>query len=390
MPSISVIRVVATSVGVPPTAADGCSAVGQVERGPRRVRGVVDDAGDVGGQVHDVGQVQHERRLRHVHRRAVRCQRVGDRADGVLVLLEVLRRAGQGGGQRQVAGVVPGTSDGAGQHARGDQPALAADQHLRRRAEQPVDVERPAHRVARGQPAQRPAHVDVLCRRWRPGRGPARPSPGRRRRCGGPPRPPPPTHSVPLIAPSANVRRGARRGVGRVSSGAATGSLPTPIVVSQVVSPRRPTTTSGTTSTLSPGVVGEPERAEADHPGAGLVDLVADHGVADVLGPPLLGVGEPVGARGTAHGRDAPADQALAATYPGGGVGGVGQQREQRAGVVDPHGAHHERRGVGVASVAGPAGPARGAGGLSHAGSLRLGRDPRQAGRRHRLHRVTA
>ena len=74
-------------------AADGGGGVqrrGEVEGGDGL--GVVDDPGDVGGQVHHVGQVQHERRLGHVHRRAVRLERVGDRAHGVLVLLEVLRR----------------------------------------------------------------------------------------------------------------------------------------------------------------------------------------------------------------------------------------------------------------------------------------------------------
>ena len=79
------------SVGVPQTAADGCSDAARLQR--RRV--VASTPGDVGRQVHDVRQVQHERRLRHVHRRAVRREGVGDRAHGVLVLLEVLARAGQ-------------------------------------------------------------------------------------------------------------------------------------------------------------------------------------------------------------------------------------------------------------------------------------------------------
>ena len=111
--------------------------------------------------MHDVGQVQHERRLGHVHRRAVRLERVGDRADGVLVLLEVLARAGERGGQGEVALVGAGTPDGAGQHARGDQAALAADQHLRasrrtcrRRGRSSTSGSSSASR------AQRPAHVD--------------------------------------------------------------------------------------------------------------------------------------------------------------------------------------------------------------------------------------
>ena len=59
------------SVGVPPTAADGCSASASCrDEVDSSVLGVVHDAGDVGGEVHDVGQVQHERRLGDVHRRS--------------------------------------------------------------------------------------------------------------------------------------------------------------------------------------------------------------------------------------------------------------------------------------------------------------------------------
>src|SRR4029453_11967959 len=97
-------------------AADGGGRVqrfGELERGDGRR--VVDHAGDVGGQGHDVGQVQHERRLGDVHRGAVGVERVGDRADGVLVLLEVLGGAGEGGGEGEGALVVAGTRAGAGE-----------------------------------------------------------------------------------------------------------------------------------------------------------------------------------------------------------------------------------------------------------------------------------
>ena len=90
-------------------------------------------------------------RLGHVHAGAVRRQRVGDGAHRVLVLLEVLARACQRGRQGEVVGVVAGAPDRAGQHAGGDQPALEADEHLRGGAEQAVDAERPAARVALGQ-----------------------------------------------------------------------------------------------------------------------------------------------------------------------------------------------------------------------------------------------
>ena len=132
--------------------------LGQLERR----RDVVDDAVHVGGEVHDVGQVQDERRLGDVHRRAVRLERVGDRAHGVLVLLEVLRRAGEGRGQREVALVVARTTDGAGQHPRGHQAALAAHQHLGGGAEEAVDVEGPAHLVLVGEAVQRPPDVERL------------------------------------------------------------------------------------------------------------------------------------------------------------------------------------------------------------------------------------
>jgi hypothetical protein len=90
----------------------------------------------------------------------VRPQRVGNRADGILVLLEVLARAGQRGGEGQVVLVVTGALDRAGQDSRGDQSLLQPDQHLRGRADQAVDCENPGGVVALGQARQQPAHVD--------------------------------------------------------------------------------------------------------------------------------------------------------------------------------------------------------------------------------------
>ena len=83
--------------------------------------------------------------------------------------------------------VVAGTPDGAGQHPRGDQAALAPDEQLGRRAEEPVDVEGPAHLVVLGQPRAAASGRRCRRRRWRPGRGRARPSPARRRRSARPP-----------------------------------------------------------------------------------------------------------------------------------------------------------------------------------------------------------
>ena len=115
--------------------------------------------------MHDVRQVQHERRLGHVHRRAVRRQRVGDRAHGVLVLLQVLGRAGQRRGEREVVGVVAGTPDRAGQHAGGDQALLAAGRAApasrrrarRRRTPRCCRSARPAAAAASARRSARPA-----------------------------------------------------------------------------------------------------------------------------------------------------------------------------------------------------------------------------------------
>src|SRR5699024_10071437 len=101
-----------------------------------------------------------ERRLGHVHRGAARAQRLGDRGDRVLVLLEVLAGAGKRCGQGEVMLVVAGTADSAGEYPGGDQAALAAYEHLWRRAEQPVDVERPAQRVSLDQTGQWSAYVE--------------------------------------------------------------------------------------------------------------------------------------------------------------------------------------------------------------------------------------
>ena len=251
MPSISAMSADAVSVGSAAHGGRRVQCLGELERG-HGVR-VVHDAGHVGGEVHDVRQVQDERRLGHVHRRAVRVEGVGDRAHGVLVLLEVLRRVGQRRGQGHVAVVVTGPPDRAGQDAGRDQTALAAHQHLGRGAEHAVDVEGPAGRVVLGQPAQRPPDVDGLL-----GGGDevarehdllevagldARDGLG--------------DDAHPLARRSARrPRRPAPRGARGASASvtvAAASSAPRETVVSQVRSPRRPTITSGTTRIELPG-----------------------------------------------------------------------------------------------------------------------------------------
>ena len=285
---------------MPPTAAEGCSAAGELQR--RDGGRVVHHAGDVGGEVHDVGQVQHERRLGHVHRRAVRLERVGDRADGVLVLLEVLRAARQGRGERQVAIVVAGAPDGAGQHARGDQAALAAHQQLGGRAEQAVDVERPAHRVRRRQPPQRPPDVDRLVGGGHQVAG----EDDLLQVAGVDPRDGVGDDRHPLLAVERPVGEAARR-PGRparaatsTSWGAGRSRPPAETVVSQARVAAAADHDLGHHQHGVAGLVGEAEAAEADQAGAGLGDLVAHHGPGGGLAPPLVGVGEagrPVGRR---------------------------------------------------------------------------------------------
>ena len=305
---------------------------------PSDVVGVVDDAGDVGGQVHDVGQVQHERRLGDVHRRAVRSERLGDRADGVLVLLEVLRRARQRRGEGEVALVVAGAPDRAGEHPRGDQAALAADQQLGGRAEQPVDVEGPAGRVARRQPLQRPPDVDGRARPWRPGRGPARPSPARRRRSGAPPRRPrSPTRRRCGRRRRSDLARwhggvvGERRVEVRLIAAR-------PIVVTQVASPRRPTTTWAPPARESPGSSAKREGAERHQPRARHLTSSRTTACAARSAHHAEASSKRSAPVGADAGGDAPADQALAAAYPRG------------AGAV-PFGSSVERGAPGSASA---------------------------------------
>ncbi len=310
MPSISAIRRVAAGVGVPPTAAEGCSDSASWSE----VATSWTTPFDVGGQCMTLGRCRTNGASGTFIDEQLRLEGVGDRAHGVLVLLEVLRRAGQGRGERQVALVVAGAADGAGEHAGGDQAALAPHQQSRGSPEDAVDVEGPAHLVLLGEAAQRPAHVDGLV-----GGGDevAR------------------EHDLlqvaladaahglgddrhPLLAVARAVgedqpdRR--RRPVGGASVGGAA-SAPTETVVSQVRSPRRPTTTCGTTRTESPGRR-RTRRCRSRRARAGLADQVAHLGARHDLRPPLHRVAEPGRPGGLEAGCDAPADQALAAAQP--------------------------------------------------------------------------
>ena len=201
--------------------------------------------------------------------------------------------------------VVAGTPDGAGQHARGHQSALAADEHLRRRAEQAVDVERPAGRVVLGEPAQRPADVEGLV-------GGGDEVAGQHdllEVAGADPGDGVGDHAHPLLAVEGAVgehqalgrerRLGERHRRGRVEGAARHGGQPGPVAAPA-------DDDLGDHQHRAAGLVGEREGAEADQAGAGLVDLVADHGVGGRLGPPLRRVGEPGGARRSGSRRPGP------------------------------------------------------------------------------------
>jgi hypothetical protein len=276
----------------------------------------------------------------------VRRERVRDRADGVLVLLEVLAGARERPGEREVAGVVAAAPDRPGEHARGDHPLLAPDQQLGRGTDQAVDAERPAARVAAGQPLQQPARVDLglgagvqvagqhdlldvaladALDRVGDGRRPGprgvravavRHGPGRRRRGAG--------------------LEGARQ---RRDDGAdADGGQP-PLV--RPVPEHEARDDEDAAGLRRPG---ERERPERHRPGARQPDVVPDDGVPGQLAPGGTGAGEPVAARRRDACRLAPGHEALAAADPGERAL-PGQDLQQRAGVRDGDGTRDERHG---------------------------------------------
>ena len=142
---------------------------------------------------------------------------------------------------------------------------------------EPVDVEGPARRVALGEPAQRPPDVESARRVVTSGRGRARPSRGR----------PASIRRTASATACAQLRRGegavgerdtaaaVRRGCTATSAGPGTAATACSAltVVSHARSPRRPTTTSGTTSVPPAGESAErrttrrrPARSPAGRP----------------------------------------------------------------------------------------------------------------------------
>ena len=267
MPSISAISATAALVGVPPTAAEGWRAAASSRAlAPARVQLALTRcwAGSCTTAVTSVARCmtlgrcstngasgrfiesQYGASESATERTAYSCssRSFDDRA----------RVAASG----EVALVVAGATDRAGQHPRGDQAALASNQQLGRRAEQPVDVEGPAHGVGRGEPAQRPAHVDRLV--------------------GGGDQVPREHHLLQLAGVDAGDRVARRRlprsavegAVGEDDAGRAGRAVASARGTSTEArrradrrhpggSPRRPTTTRGTTSADSPGSSANPK-----------------------------------------------------------------------------------------------------------------------------------
>ena len=307
--------------------------------------------GDVGREVHDVAEVQHERRLGHVHRGAVRRERVGDRANRILVLLEVLAGPSERGREGEVAGVVAGAPDGAGQDPREDQALVAADQQLRRRADQAGDRERPRALVPVGELVEHPSRVDPPRGRVPGGRGRGRPCRARRALIRSTARPTEPFQSSADSAPSANVTSS---GGSASSDGPQQGDRRELGVVADRRDP--PAVTAPADDDLRDHeharlgrVVGERQRAEDHGSGTGLAHLVADHRVRHDLPPPRVGLLEPVGTRDLhAAARPQPTRPSRCRTHEtSSSVAVLRQQREQRPGVGDRVGADDERRPAG-------------------------------------------
>ena len=327
------------------TAAVGCSAAARPSDG----RAVGDHAGDVGRQVHDVGQVQHERRLGDVHRRAVRGERVGHRAHGVLVLLEVLARPGEAGGEGEVVRVVAGTPDRAGEHPRGDQArsrrrtsisGVAPTSPSTLNVQQAGVAARPAGRAATrrstgAQPRRRRSRARTTFSSS-PAADPAyglgdgdRPTPRRTAS--------PSAKTTSSRALAGSRRRGERRAIA--------GSAPSPTVVTQRRSRAASDDDLGHDEHRRLGVVTvEGEGGEGDQPAARQPTLVAHDRVSHQRCPTSSAASaNRSAARELEPGGLAPADEPSPLAHPG--QGAVSREEgEQRTGQRDVDGAHDEVR----------------------------------------------
>ena len=151
-------------------------------------RPFIQSAGDVGGQVGQVGQLQRVRRSGIRRSSATAGQHLGHRVARRSGARRVLGAAEQIGGHRVADVFGPG---GPGQHPGGDRSPGPPDQQLRAGPDQAVDGEGPAVRVGRGQRPSR-NRSSTGSRSWPADRARARPSatrrPGSGRRRRRPPR----------------------------------------------------------------------------------------------------------------------------------------------------------------------------------------------------------
>ena len=139
MCSSSPISSTARAVGVPPTAAEGCSDAASVRA---EASSALTAATSV-ARCMTLGRCSTKGASGTFIDEQCGREGLGDGAHGVLVLLEVLRRAGQRGGEREVLGVVAGAADRAGEHARGDEALVAAHEQLGRGADEAGRPRRP-------------------------------------------------------------------------------------------------------------------------------------------------------------------------------------------------------------------------------------------------------
>ncbi len=264
--------------------------------------------------MHDVAQLEHERRRRDLHLAAVQGERVDDRAHAVPVLLDVLDRAGERGAATTVLVRVAGAAQGAGEHARGGDAVHEAQQHLRRRAEQAVDGEDPAAGVVALEPLQRPAQVDRAVRACLQVSGQhdlvdrSRGDPGDCLSDGGHPLG---TGDPPVGVDDRRGRPGGSalgKGGRREAGDADRGPPPRAVAVADH--------DLGDDERGGAGRRVEGERSERDQAGAGQADLVLDVGGGDQRVPPGLRLGEPARTGQLQAGGGTPADQALAVLHP--------------------------------------------------------------------------
>ena len=218
-----------------------------------------------------VRQPQHERRVRQLDAVAVRGERVGDRADGVRVLLRGPCASGPARRRRPRRVPVRPAAQRPGEDAAGGDAVLEADEQLGGRAEQAVDAEGPAAGVALGQPLQRPAHVQRLRRAGLEVAGQDDLADLARRGCARRRRRRPRSSPSLLSAPSAKrtVPRGRAVRAARRRPAAAV-----PTVVSHHGPARWPTTTRGTTRTPRPRAGSKANEPKQTRPLPGQRDLV--------------------------------------------------------------------------------------------------------------------